>query len=74
MVTGLLLSRRDNRRVHSLTLNPPMDPQPQEPIRLISDWDENEVQLFLSNLGFPQYEAKVKGQWLALLFSIPTVV
>ena len=40
-----------------------MDPQIQEP-RLISDWNENDVQLFLSNLGLPQYEAKVKGQWL----------
>ncbi len=47
-----------------------MDPQPQEPKRLISDWEENDVQLFLSNLGLPQYEAKVKGQWLLLLFSI----
>jgi hypothetical protein len=37
-----------------------MDPQPQEPIRLISDWDENDVQFFLSNLGLPQYESKVK--------------
>ncbi|KAH9000304.1 hypothetical protein EDB92DRAFT_485390 [Lactarius akahatsu] len=37
-----------------------MDSQLQEPRRLISDWDENDVQLFLSNLGLPQYEAKVK--------------
>ncbi|KAI0255852.1 hypothetical protein BJV78DRAFT_1119026 [Lactifluus subvellereus] len=37
-----------------------MDPQPQEPRGLISDWDENDVQLFLSNLGLPQYEDKVK--------------
>lgn len=47
-----------------------MDPQPHEPLRLISDWDEYDVQIFLSNLGLPQYEAKVKGQWLPLLFSI----
>ncbi|KAH9166320.1 hypothetical protein EDB89DRAFT_2004309 [Lactarius sanguifluus] len=37
-----------------------MDSQLQEPRRLISDWDENDVQLFLSNLGLPQYETKVK--------------
>ncbi|KAF8269839.1 hypothetical protein EI94DRAFT_1724431 [Lactarius quietus] len=37
-----------------------MDPQLQEPNRLISDWDEYDVQNFLSNLGLPQYEAKVK--------------
>jgi hypothetical protein len=39
-----------------------MDPQPREPRGSIADWDEDEVQLFLSNLGLPQYEAKVKGQ------------
>ncbi|KAH9993741.1 hypothetical protein BJV74DRAFT_833020 [Russula compacta] len=38
-----------------------MDPQPPEqPRGLISSWDENDVQLFFSNLGLPQYEAKVK--------------
>ena len=46
-----------------------MDPQPQEPRGLISDWGENDVQLFLSNLGFPQYEDKVKGQSLLFLLS-----
>ena len=45
-----------------------MDPQLQEPHRLISDWEENDVQLFLSNLGLPQYETKVKGQWLPYCF------
>lgn len=45
-------------------------PQPQDPNRLISDWDENDVHFFLTNLGLPQYEAKVKGQLLSLLFSI----
>jgi hypothetical protein len=64
MVTGLFAAIPE---VRSLTFNPPMDPQPQEPNRLISDWDENDVQLFLSNLGLPQYEAKVKGQWLYLI-------
>ncbi|KAI0305899.1 hypothetical protein B0F90DRAFT_1808478 [Multifurca ochricompacta] len=37
-----------------------MDLQPQEPKGPILDWDEADVQLFLSNLGFPQYEARVK--------------
>jgi hypothetical protein len=50
-----------------------MDPQLQEPNRLISEWEENEVQHFLSNLGLPQYEAKVKGQWL-IVFDSHTVV
>jgi hypothetical protein len=45
-------------------------PQPQDPNRLISDWDENDVHFFLTNLGLPQYEAKVKGQLVSLLFSI----
>jgi bZIP factor len=47
-----------------------MDPQLQEPRGLISDWGENDVQLFLSNLGFPQYEDKVKGQSLLFLLSL----
>ncbi|KAH9975926.1 hypothetical protein BGW80DRAFT_1295364 [Lactifluus volemus] len=38
-----------------------MDPQPQEPRGLITDWDEHDVQLFLSHLGLPQYEAQVKA-------------
>jgi hypothetical protein len=38
-----------------------MDPQPPEPKGLISSWDESDVQLFLANLGLPQYEANVKG-------------
>ena len=45
--------------LHSLTTL--MDPQPPEPKGLISNWDENDVQLFFANLGFPQYEANVKG-------------
>jgi hypothetical protein len=46
-----------------------MDPQLPEPKGSISSWDENDVRLFFSNLGLPQYEAKVKGQYLSLLFS-----
>jgi hypothetical protein len=45
-----------------------MDPQPPEPKGLISSWDENDVQLFFANLGFPQYEAKVKGQYASLYY------
>jgi hypothetical protein len=46
-----------------------MDPQPQEPRGLITDWDEHDVQLFLSHLGLPQYEAQVKGpDFLFFLF------
>lgn len=47
-----------------------MDPQPPEPKGLISSWSENDVHLFFSNLGFPQYEANVKGQ-LLLFIIIP---
>lgn len=53
-LTGLVIGD-----LYSLTT--PMDPQPPEPKGLISSWDENDVQLFLANLGLPQYEANVKG-------------
>ena len=46
-----------------------MDPQPPEPKGLIPNWDENDVQLFFANLGFPQYEANVKGWYFSLLLS-----
>jgi len=28
----------------------------------IMDWDENDVQAWLANIGFPQYESQIKGQ------------
>ncbi|KAI0320883.1 hypothetical protein OF83DRAFT_1052246 [Amylostereum chailletii] len=31
-----------------------------EPKGVISDWDEDDVQLFLSQLGFPQYESQIR--------------
>ncbi|KAI0272472.1 hypothetical protein BC834DRAFT_348745 [Gloeopeniophorella convolvens] len=37
-----------------------MDTQPQEPRGPITDWDQHDVHLFLTNVGLPQYEAKVK--------------
>jgi bZIP factor len=57
-----------------------MDPQPPspDPKGSISSWDENDVQLFFANLGFPQYEVKVKGRCLLFIVFllaniIPTV-
>jgi len=50
-------------------------PQPPEPKGLISTWDENDVHFFFSNLGFTQYEAKIKGQWLLfIVFLLATVI
>ncbi|KAI0060984.1 hypothetical protein BV25DRAFT_1806460 [Artomyces pyxidatus] len=37
-----------------------MDFSQFEPTANLSDWDENDVQLFLSNLGLPQYENQVR--------------
>ena len=37
----------------------------QEPQANIMDWDEHDVHLFLSRLGFPQYEAQLVGEWAA---------
>ena len=28
----------------------------------IMEWDENDVQSWLANLGFPQYESQIKGR------------
>jgi hypothetical protein len=49
-------------------------PQPPEPKGLISTWDENDVHFFFSNLGFIQYEAKIKGQWLLFIVFLPVTV
>lgn len=35
----------------------------QEPQTNIMDWDEHDVHLFLSKLGFPQYEAQLHGEY-----------
>lgn len=35
----------------------------QEPQANIMDWDEHDVHLFLSKLGFPQYEAQLHGEY-----------
>ena len=32
-----------------------------EPKGIITDWNEDDVQLFLSHLGFPQYSGQIKG-------------
>lgn len=37
-----------------------MDTQ-DDPRGSILDWDEDEVHLFLSRLGYPQYEKQLKG-------------
>ena len=70
-----LLPGSPNEQVNRIFSIPPLPPTTRAPLRVllpsttmafesrgkILEWDEHDVHLWLSKLGFPQYEAQIHG-------------